>query len=269
MTKTTILKSEKTYVKTNKLSVQKVKEPPKRTNVIKPLSTEKRKEIRDLINDFVTTSNLARKPIMHGKAYGKLYEIALKGDVNGIEQIEDSEFETCTSWLKQQIMILENSDTAGATKKKSDWRRKRITNIQTRCKKAGVTDERRRAYLSARFGHESLSLLDDDELEECYGYAQKNPSWTPPKYETPGTQQQREKALGLLLDELEQNANAAGSVFDRHNITLGKGVVLSMLAQRDRTLFCDNDGNPIAETTFSRFLTKAKMCKFKAGRKIG
>lgn len=270
MTKTAFVKTEKAYVKAEKVIVTVPKEPPRRTDIKNPLTVEQKDALKELLTEWITTSNLAKKPINFGTAWKKLFEQGLSGAVSALAQIEQDEFDTCLRYIKQQIMIIESTSKTGLTRYKSDWRKKHIGKIQANCKKQGITDEKRKAFMLARWDKNSLTLLTDDELRECYQYAHgKNPSWTPPQRELLGTQQQREKSLGLLLDELEAQAKAVNSVFDRNNITLGKGMVLSMLSQRDRTLFCDNEGNPIAETTFNRFLTNAKMCKFKAGRKIG
>ncbi|MBT9098772.1 hypothetical protein KFZ76_13765 [Methylovulum psychrotolerans] len=267
---TAFVKAEKAYAAVNTLNVTYQKPPPKRTEINNPLTKEQRKQLNELITEWVTTSNLAKKPIAFDKAWSNLFYYGLSGAVNNINQIEQEEFATCKSYINQRIMIIESDCKTGLTRFKEGWRNKHIGKIHAVCKKQKISDEKRKVFMLDKWGKDSLTELTDDELRECYQYAvSSNPSWIASKYEIQGTQEQREKALGLLLNELEAQAKAVNSIFDRNNITLGKSVILSMLSQRDRTLFSDGDGNPIAETTFNRFLTKAKMCKFKAGRKIG
>ena len=192
----------------------------------------------------------------------KLYDDGLLGAVNGIEQIEQTEFEQCLKFINQRIMITQ-SGSKGAIRELSDWRKKRIGIIQGECKKKGISTEIRKAFMLDKWGKDSLTELTDDELHDFYSLVKrKNFNWKVPMFEIQGTQEQREKSLNLLLAELEEKGD-----FDRNNITIRKPDFLAMLVQRDRTLWTDNDKNPIAETTFNRFLTKAKLCKFKAGRK--
>ena len=66
--KPTFIKTPKAYIKSGRTTVVNEKTPPKRTDVKTKLTKEHRQELRELINDWVTTSNLAKKPLDYGKA---------------------------------------------------------------------------------------------------------------------------------------------------------------------------------------------------------
>jgi len=267
---TAFVKTRKAYVRTHKLSVTKAKEPPIRTEVKEPLTEQHRKEIRELITEWVNTSLLAKKTLNHGTAYSRLYEDGLERKVNGIEQIEETEFETCRAFIRQRIRIIEAGDYDGLTRKKSDWATTRIKAIQSACRTNGISDEKRKAYMLVRWNVDSLLLMSDDQLEECRRYAVSKPppKWEIPKVEIIGTQPQREKALSLWLDEQEAKAKAKGEPFDRQDVIFpgGKSAALAELARTNRTLFATDDGQPMDMDTFGKFLGKAKLCKFHSGK---
>lgn len=272
--RTKFVNTDKLYAKAKHAKIVKEKEPPIRMNVTTPLTTEHRQEIKELITEWVTTSNLAKKPIGHGKAYSLLYthDDGLAGAVNGIDQIEDDEFEQCRAFIKTRIRILESNDSGGLTRKKDDWRNGRIRGIQTRRRKAGISDETFKAYLRDRWGDDSLVLLSDDDLEACYRYAMSgSPKWIPPKEQTPGLQALREKALAKWLEEMEADAVARGEPFDRGALRINgkKDVIRTLLAERDRTLFCDDSGQPISVDAFNAFWKAQQLCKVAGGRPAG
>jgi hypothetical protein len=270
--KTAFVKAEKAFASTKKLTVVRQKEPPKRTVVNNPLTKEQRDQLKELIAEWVTTANLVGRPLKYGfaTAYSRLYEEALYGDVNGIEQIEQEEYEACYAYLSQRIMVAESNDKSRVIQKKSNFRSKRIGSIQSKCKQHGISEEKRRAYLQARFGVNSLTLLSDDELEECYRYSVSSPppKWNPPDIELPNLQALREKAFSRWLDEKEAEANRNGEPFNRQAIAVkgGKEAAINELAKRDRILFEDDGGLPMSLENFNKFLTKAKLGKFKGGR---
>lgn len=196
-----------------------------------------------------------------------MYLYGLHGEVNKIDQIDQDELNTCKHYINQRIMII-NTGNSKLTRKLDGWRQKHIGVIHQKCKEKGISDEKRKAFMLDKWGKDSLKLLSDDELRECYQYAvSSKSSWIASNYEIKGTQQHREKSLVSLFDELAEQANTVGCTFDRYHITISKRDVLAMLIQRDKTLWTDSNRQPIAETTFNRFLTNAKLCKFKSGRK--
>jgi len=267
-TTTAFVKAKKAYVKTDKLTVSKSKESPKRTDIKNPLTTEQKDELKDLLNEWVITSNLAKKPINFGGAWNKLFVQGLGGAVNALAQIEQYEFDICVKYIKRQIMIIESTSKTDLTRYKSNWRQKHIGTIHDKCRKQGITGEKRKAFMLVEWGKDSLTLLTDDELRECYQYANRpKPSWIPVQREPQGTQQLREKSFDLLLNKLAEQAKAVNCIFDRNSISLTKDYILSMLFEQDKTLWIGTDKNMIEPATFNRFLTTAKMCKFKAGRR--
>lgn len=266
MSETTFVKSKKAYVKTEKLTVHKTKEPPRRTTVENPLTTEQKGIIKTLINDWITTSNLAKKSLVYGSAFKRLYEDGLQGAVNGIEQIEQSEFDQCCFYIKQRIMMLENSDKSGVTRQKDDWRKKRVIAIQTKRRKAGVSDDKFRSYIEARWNVESIISLDDDELEQCYRYAMqpKGATWEPPKEVIPNIQVMRERALEIWLSNQEQET----PFFNRQDIFIPGGKKSAELAlyEQDRTLFGDSRGRMLGEDALKGFWRLQTLCRFRPGR---
>jgi hypothetical protein len=113
-------------------------------------------------------------------------------------------------------------------------------------------------------------LFSDDQLEECRRYAVSKPppTWNISKVEILGMQALREKSFARWLDDKEAEARAGGEDFDRQSIRVkgGKQKAIEELAQRDKTLWTDDDGMPIDMEPFSKFLTKAKMGGFGGGR---
>ena len=116
------VKADKTYVKSNHTTVVTPKPPPKRTEVKNPLTREQREELRYLVvNKWVTTRNLAKKPLHPGKAWTLLYEDGLQGAVNGIEQIEQDELKDCRFYIQQRIKILESVGSQRVMRRKLNW----------------------------------------------------------------------------------------------------------------------------------------------------
>ena len=269
---TAFVKAKKIFAKAEKLTVIKKKEPPKRTVINDPLTKEQREELRALVNEWVITANLVGRPLKHGHgtAFARLFDEAVNGEVNELVQIDKTEFEQCYAYLKQRIRATESYDSNRIIQRKSNFRSERITAIQTKCKQYGISDEKRKAYMKWRWNADSLTLLSDDELAECYSYAVSSPppKWNIPKVEILGMHPMRERAFARWLDEKEAEAKTRGEDFDRQSIRIkgGKQKAIEELAERDRTLWTDEDGQPIDIEAFSKFLTKAKMGGFGGGR---
>ena len=266
---TVFVKSEKTYVRSKKTEVINEKEPPKRTDVKNPLTKEHRKELRELINDWVTTSNLAKKPLDYGKAYTKLYSDGLQGEVNGIEQIEESEFEHCRKYIKERIRILETIGNQRIIRRKSDWRNDRIKAIHARCKELGVSDEARKAYQLERFGKASLADLTDDELQEMYNYVMMGtPKFTSSRAQVKNIQQARENALRVLVGFLEADYKSKNKSFDPGKLAVPKRKMFELLKQREPDLFRGENGD-MSDDEFNKFWSKQQLCKLKSGKPLG
>lgn len=95
------------------LGTQKIvrKKIPKRTTVNNPLTEEHRDELNYLVKHWASTSKQAKNKKHHidfPQAWGNLYSFCLKNEVNGIEQIEESEYLQCVSYLNQKIRIVES-----------------------------------------------------------------------------------------------------------------------------------------------------------------
>lgn len=262
--KTVFTKSEKAYVRTNELKVSVSKQPPKRTEVKSPLTKEQSSKLNYWINEWVTTSNLAKKSITYSKAWTLLYADGLDGEVNGIKQIEQSEFQQCVSYIQQRIRILETVGNKRVMRRKTDHRGSRIKGIHARCKELGVSDEARKAYQLHRFKKGSMKDFTDDELEEYYGYIMHGtPKFFIPKKAVKSVQQDRETVLLVLLGILEGGAIAKGQQFNRMALSQSKGEMLAMLEQRDPALF------NLSLDQFGKFWDEQKHCKCRKGAKPG
>lgn len=95
------------------LGTQKIvrKKIPKRTTVNNPLTEEHRDELNYLVRDWVNKSKQAKHQRYHidfPQAWSNLYSFCLKNEVNGIEQIEESEYLQCKSYLNERIRIGES-----------------------------------------------------------------------------------------------------------------------------------------------------------------
>lgn len=263
------VKTDKAYVAAEKVTVSRKKEPPKRTDVKTPLTNEHRKELIELVNSWVATSNLAKKPISYPKAYSLIYQDALRGEVNGINQIEESEFEICRKYIQQRIRILETVGNQRVMRRKLDWRRTRISAIHARLseliKQGKVTEQRRKEYQLDRYEKESVADFSDDELEDYRIYLmQKNPKFTIPLEKIKAIQQDRENALRVLIGVMEANAKAKGQIFTPQRLNCPKSDMMEMLKQREPALF-----SGMSEDQFNKFWTKQSVCKLKPGKPLG
>lgn len=264
-TKITSVKAEKAYVVATNVTVSRKKETPKRTDVKNPLSQEHRKKLRDLVTDWVTTSNLAKKPLVYGKAYSRIYQEALQGEVNGIDQIEESEFEACKRYIHQRIKILETVGNSRVIRCKSEWRNHRIGKIHAICKILGVSDKTRKAYQLWRYRKDSLADFTDDALDHFYGYCIRGtPKFTIPPVQATTLQQDRENALRVMVGVMEANAKAKGQTFNPQRLNFSKLDMFEMLKQREPALF-----GGMTEEPFNKFWSKQSVCKLKPGKPLG
>jgi hypothetical protein len=258
--------SKRTNVKTNHLKVTKEKEPPKRTTVKQPLTDAQRAKLKEKITDWITTSNVAKKPMQYSQAWGKLYNDidALGGAVNGITQIEQDEFPLCIEYINQKIAIIMSNKSV--RNKYSGNRKKYISSIQARCKELGVSDETRKAYMLAKYGKDSLAEsaanpFTNDELYDFYQYVMGNPKFSPPKIEMAGTHELREKALARFIDGYAADMAGRGIEIDRQALRYpgGKKAIFEALQQQEPTLF-DAD---MTLSAFDKFWLKQRVCKAK------
>lgn len=263
--KTIFTKAEKAYVITEKATILNKKQPPKRTKVENPLTKQQKNQLNYLVkNKWVSTSNLAERPINYGRAWNLLYEHGLDGAVNGIEQIEQSEFQQCVSFIQQRIRILETVGNKRVMRRKFDYRDSRIAGIHARCNELGISDEIRRDYQLYRFKKRSMKDFTDDELEEYYEYVMHGtPKFFIPKKVAQPIQKDRENTLLILLDVLEREAIAKGQQFNRLALSYGKEEFFAMLQQLEPALF------NIEIETFEEFWKEQKHCRCRKGPKPG
>lgn len=239
------------------------KKEPKRKEVNNPITPKHRKQIAEMIDEWVRISNvIAKKSITPPAARNKLYAQGLQGKVNSIEQVEDEEFGQCVSYIKQQIRIVESYDKRGVIRGlTSEWRNDRIKAIHAKCKSLGVSDEKRKAYMMDRFGKNSLLDLTDDELSEFYTYVMSNPTFSYSRAKVQTAYHKKEIALIEFIGVLEAEATAKGESFDKMQLVISKSDILKRLAKRAPREFS------ITETTFNTFWAKQQICSCKSGPK--
>lgn len=253
------------------IGVQKYTRPPKekkRAKVERGLTEEHRRELDSLVMDWVKTSQKAktsRDKISYGGAYKMLFLYGLEGKVNGIDQIEDLEFNQAKAYLVQRIKIAEKKIPKYKVIGNSEWRNQTIGAIHARCRNLKTPDETRKTYQRERFKKDSLKDFTDDELQEMYIYVMTaTPKFTVPRAQANIIQQDRENALRVLVGVMEANATAKGQQFNPKRLTCSKIDIFELLKQREPELF-----SGLGEDQFATFWRKQQICKVKSGRVMG
>ncbi len=178
--------------------------------------------------------------------------------VTSVHAYPECDFEKGKKFLKQEIAILYGSATV--RKQAPNFINACMGAIHKRCKELGVSDETRKAYQLARFGKDSLANFNQMELEEMLQYVkQPNPSFGVERVKAPDTQQNREKALAMLLGSLRVK-HAWFAIPEP--LPFDKVEIRQMLEDQDIRLF-----EVLSESQFNRFWSTQKLCKLKRGNK--
>lgn len=146
---------------------QKTQIPP----IDNPLTPGHRAELKELVESWVNLSGYLKNPVSYGAARSMLNKQAKsmgKAGVSTINHYPDCDFERGKKFIKQKIAILNN--TTAVKNNAPEWRKSRISAIQTRCKNLNISEENRRGYMVNRFGlgKDSLTKLTDNELQDIY-----------------------------------------------------------------------------------------------------
>lgn len=250
--------------------VVKYSPPPKerKRKVVKNrLTQEHRAEIDYLVKRWVIISQEAkieRYRYNYGQAYKYLFTYGLDGAVNGIDQIEENEYEQCKNYLNQHIRIAESRMPKGMAFGDSKWRNRILGQIHARCKTLGCSEEKRKRYQLDRFEKESLADFTEDELVEMRNYVMgDNPTFIFKK-KACVIQQDRENALLRLVGALEADAKAEAQIFNSHLLPFSKRKMMEKLKQQDPALFAG-----MSEDQFNKFWSKQQVCKLKPGKPTG
>lgn len=244
------------------IGTQKVIKPPKiakRKEVNNPLTEEHRDEVRYLVSLWVDTSKNAKSKRYHvgyPQAWSNLYCYGLSNEVNGIEQIEESEYVQCKKYLNIKIRIAVSNLPKGKELDTPEIRHRTIGAIHARCKQLGITDEVRKAYQLYHYGKESLSDPDFsmDELQQFYRKLMgPNPKLTIKKKTT---QQQREAVLQRLLGRIEGEAASSGKEINLSCLDYSRNEIEKLLNEMEPELF---------RAGFDGFWSKQKLCHLKHG----
>lgn len=261
-TKQTSIKAERATMTAGVVKVIK-QELPRCDKAKDPLTRDERAELTALIKEFAATRNLANHPTTMGGAWSFFYKQVLRGEVNGIDQIERCDFQTCKKLLNDRIRLEEARNPTSA-RRKTGYGSSRIGAIQARCKELGITDDIRKQYQRDRWGHDSLTAFSDSELEQFVQYVRQDRPLFQHREKVNGTEQGlRVKALIAWLDEKEAEAIARGEAFNRQRLPFTKDEIHAELRARDRSLFT------ISSATFEGFWQdKPKgLCGVKTGRR--
>lgn len=240
------------------------KKIPKREHVECPLTEDHRNEINYLVRSWAELSQKAkskRHHIAYGQAYCNLWDYGLDGAVNGIEQIEESEYQRCKVYLNQKIMIATRRAIKDGLVDSSEIKNRLIGSIKSRYKNLNFSDEQQEVYHRYRFKKDSLSDFLLDELQELYNFVMsKNPKFIIPKEDVQLMQKDREQALLMLLGDLEQQAKKEGHIFDLKRFTYRtKEEMFRLLEERQPHLFGCSHGQLLT------FWSKQKICKCVSG----
>ena len=244
------------------IGMQKAIKPPKiakRKEVNNPLTEEHRDEINYLIRLWVDTTKQAKSKRYHieyWQANMNLWTYGLNNEVNGIEQIEESEYEKCRKYLNQKIRVAVSRLPKGKELDVPEIRHRTIGAIHARCKQLGITDEVRKAYQLYHYGKESLSDPDFsmDELQQFYRkLLGPNPKLTIKKKTT---QQQREAVLQRLLGRIEGEATSSGKEINLSCLDYSRNEIEKLLNEMEPDLF---------RAGFDGFWSKQKLCHLKHG----
>jgi hypothetical protein len=253
------VKTEKATVHAQTAKVVRQAPHPKRLHVEQPLSKEQRKDLGDLIKEWVETRDRMRHPLNYGVAWKKLHNEWLLGKVATLNEIESSEFAECKRWIQQQIRIAESGNPKLA-RKSPDYLRGKQKYILARCGALGISETKRHQYCLDRFGIESLNGLSYSQTEELAQYvAQDHPSFSFKARANASEHDLRVRALTAWLEDMER----ADLSFDRFRIHLTKKHILAALQERDRTLFS------MSKSYFEDFWKKlpSGLCGLKRGRR--
>lgn len=108
---------------------------------------------------------IKKRELTHGAAW-KSFNTHFK--INSYAELPQERFEDGKAWFKRQIAILRSMRSA--KKKDPTWRNAQIRYIKTASKKDLGDDRAYDAYITERFGKNSLAQLDDNELEATKAY---------------------------------------------------------------------------------------------------
>ncbi|MDD5272596.1 MAG: hypothetical protein PHU14_07750 [Methylovulum sp.] len=185
-----------------------------------------------------------------------------KNGVTSIHEFPDCDFERAESYLKQWLGALKKDPTI--RDQSPSWRPNTIGAIHARCKELGIDDDTRKAYQKNRFGKESLSDFDNDELGKMYAYVSRDNATFDVKHIKNPTkavtvQHDREKVLAMLLGEL--NARNNGEL-NLEALPFSKEDMRRFLVDKN-SLF---DG--LSDSQFGKFWTAQKLCKVRRGSKM-
>ena len=134
---------------------------PGTTNV----SAEQKAKLQALVKKWVELSAAISRgqPVTFASAWAVLNK---KMRVNSYAEISYENFDAAHDFLTKQIAVLNRKPSA--RRKSPTWRTSRIAAIQSRCNERGYQD-RRRSYMRERLGVDSMTKLNDADLEKLYG----------------------------------------------------------------------------------------------------
>lgn len=123
-------------------------------------------EIQRLIYEWVDARQAVRRSSFSIPAAWTAFKN--KFGVNKYDEIPMEQFGAARAWLQRQIAII--GSMASAPGRMPNWRTKAIASIKARCKNQLRDVDAYRSYIMEQFGKQSLTELDDDELQRTKAY---------------------------------------------------------------------------------------------------
>lgn len=122
--------------------------------------------LKRLHDDWVELSAAVKtraKPITPQQAW---IAINRAGNCTTYKHMRQMHFAAACAYVQQQMAILRSGKTA--RKRDPKWRNSRIGAIKARCINQLSDDSAYRPYISKNFNAQSLTELDDEQLEKTY-----------------------------------------------------------------------------------------------------
>lgn len=133
------------------------------------LDAQQKAALQALVREWIESHDAVKKtPLSFAAAWSRLNK-AFR--VNSYHEIPSTSFDAAKAWVGQQIGRV--ASMPSAKKKLPGWRAKRIRGIKTTCVKQLGDERAYLPYIQAKFGADSLTDLDDDQIEKVYRHVMR------------------------------------------------------------------------------------------------
>lgn len=132
------------------------------------LDAQQKAELQVLVREWIDVRNAVRKSTFSFAAAWSALNKAFR--VNSYHEIPSTSFEAAKAWLKRQTGIVVSMPSA---KKLPNRRKKRVDAIKAACINQLGDERAYLAFIQAKFGADSLTELDDDQIEKVYRHVMR------------------------------------------------------------------------------------------------